>query len=131
MNPEELIKLLVHFSRSDKEFSSEEFAYILNVAHRLGVDQDYVENMVRHYNEPELEVPESEQSRMQIFYYLLFLMKIDRQVDQQETELIHHFGFKLGFSRAMINDFIDIIKEHKDNRIPSELMLEVIKRYQN
>ena len=131
MNSEKLIKLLVLFSRSDDKFDEKEFVYILNVAQHLGLSQDYLESVIRSDETLAMETPESEQERMQIMYYLLFLMKIDREISDQEAELVHHFGFKLGFSRAMINDFIDLIKLHKDSRVPTDAMLDIILKYQN
>ncbi len=131
MDAKELIKLLVYFSKADNEFKGEEFAFILNVATKLGITQDQVEHIVRNPGSFELEAPDSEQSRMQIMYYLLFLMKIDKSVDEDEAALVHHFGFRLGFSRGMINDFIDLMKHHQDSRVPSSGMLDIIRRYQN
>lgn len=131
MNSEELIKLLVLFSKSDNRFDDKELVYILNVAQHLGVPQHYIESIIRSPEQLNLEAPRSEQDRMSIIYYLLFLMKIDREVSDEEIELVHHFGFKLGFSRSMINDFIDLIKEHKDSRVPTDAMLKIILKYQN
>ena len=131
MNPEELIKLLVLFSKSDNRFDDKELVYILNVAQHLGIPQHYIESMIRSPEQLSLEAPRSEQDTMSIMYYLLFLMKIDREVSDEEIQLVHHFGFKLGFSRSMINDFIDLIKEHKDSRVPTDAMLNIILKYQN
>lgn len=131
MNSEELIKLLIQFSKSDSEFNEKELVYILNVATRLDVGQAQLEDWIKSAPVVDISVPESEQERMRVFYYLLFLMKIDRQVSDQEVEAIHHFGFKLGFSRAMINDFVDVVKNHTDKEIPVSVMIDIIKRYQN
>lgn len=131
MNSEELIKLLIQFSKSDSEFNEKELVYILNVATRLDVGQSQLEDWIKSAPVVDISVPESEQERMRVFYYLLFLMKIDRQVSDQEVEAIHHFGFKLGFSRAMINDFVDVVKNHTDKEIPVSVMIDIIKRYQN
>ncbi len=131
MNPEELLHHLVLLSKSDKNFSDSEFMYILNVAETLGFPQSQLELIIRDSESRELTIPATEQERMKIFYYLLFLMKIDKNISDSETELIHHYGFKLGFSRAMVNDFIDIIVEYKDGVIPTYDMIKVIKKYQN
>ena len=58
-------------------------------------------------------------------------VRIDKSVDEDEAALVHHFGFRLGFSRGMINDFIDLMKHHQDSRVPSSGMLDIIRRYQN
>ena len=89
------------------------------------------EEIIKNPGLDELTVPSSEHERMRLFYYFLFLMKIDKVVNDKEAELIHHYGFKLGFSRSMVNDFIDIIRTHEKKEIPTNLMIEVIKKYQN
>ena len=66
-----------------------------------------------------------------MLYYLLFLMKIDKRVPEEETGIIHHYGFKLGFSRAMINDFIDLISQYQEHRVPEEEMIDIIRKYSN
>lgn len=131
MNSEELIQLLVRFSRSDDNFSDAEFVYVLHVAERLGIDRNKLEDLIRIPAGKSVSVPSSEHERMRIFYYLLFLMKIDKHINPQEIELVHHFGFKLGFSRAMINDFIDLISEYTEERVPASEMLDIIRKYQN
>lgn len=131
MEGEELIRLLVHFSRHDGHFDEKEFVYILNVADRIGLSHRRTEEIIKNPGLDELTVPSSEHERMRLFYYFLFLMKIDKVVNDKEAELIHHYGFKLGFSRSMVNDFIDIIRTHEKKEIPTNLMIEVIKKYQN
>jgi hypothetical protein len=58
-------------------------------------------------------------------------MKIDKNVSPDEIELLHHYGFKLGFSRAMIHDFVDVILKYTEERVPTEEMLAVLRKYQN
>lgn len=98
MQGEELISLLVQLSKSDQNFDDFEFSYILQVGYNVGLSQSQIENAIRSNTKKELVFPKSEQDRMNILYYLLFLMKIDKSVDEKEIELIHHYGFKLGFS---------------------------------
>lgn len=131
MKEEELIRVLVSLSRSDDDFNAREFAYILDVAVKLGMDKDRFEALVRDQAEPEWQSPPSEHERMRIFYYLLFLMKIDREVRDEEKDMIHYFGFQLGFNRAMINDFVDLVSEYKDERLPEQEMLDIIRKYNN
>lgn len=131
MKEEQLIQMLINLSKSDKDFDNKEFAYILTVAEKLGLDQDQFETLVRTQADVKITAPPSEHERMRIFYYLLFLMKIDQKITEEETELVHHFGFRLGFSRAMINDFIDLIRDYREDKVPREKMLNIIRKYNN
>ena len=131
MQGEELISLLVQLSKSDNQFDDFELSYILQVGQAVGLDQVQIEDAIRSSTHKEPTFPKSEQERMNVLYYMLFLMKIDKEVSQKETELVHHYGFKLGFSKAMLDDFIHIISSHTDKRVPADRMLEIIRKYQN
>ncbi|NNE27724.1 MAG: TerB family tellurite resistance protein [Saprospiraceae bacterium] len=131
MQPEELISILVHLSYSDRHFDTSELSYILSVGRHLGVKDHIVESIIKDPFVKDIQLPEAEEDRMTILYYMLFLMKIDRQINDGERELIHHYGFKLGFSRAQINDFLDLMEHYKDGRVPTDEMISIIKRYKN
>jgi len=131
MQGEELISLLVQISKSDKQFDDFEFSYILQVGSAIGLDQLQIEEAIRSNSQTKLSIPKTEQERMNILYYMLFLMKIDKSVNEKEIELIHHYGFKLGFSKAMLDDFILVITEHAEDRVPTEKMISIIRKYQN
>ena len=59
MNTEELIRLLILFSKSDNRFDDKELVYILKVAEHLGLSQDFTENLIRTPVEIDLEAPRS------------------------------------------------------------------------
>ena len=131
MQPEEIISILIHLSASDNHFDATELSYILNVGKHLGVKDHIVESLIRDPFIREINIPEKEEDRMTILYYMLFLMKIDRNINEEERNLIHHYGFKLKFSRAQLNDFLDLMDHYKDTRVPTNEMIEIIKRYKN
>lgn len=126
-----LVSVLIKLSKSDNYFDQFELAYILKVGHHLGLDNDVVEEMINKNNHAKIEIPESEQDRMTLLYYLLFLMKIDTIVSDEEKEMIHHYGFKFGFSKPMLDEFISVIEAHKFKKVPPEKMVQIITRYQN
>lgn len=131
MKAEELISILIRLSKSDKHFDEFEFGYIINVGKHLDVPNHIVESLVKDPFIEDIQVPKSEQERMAILYYLLFMMKIDQNIREEEKDMIQHYGFKLGFSRGMINDFIHLMEEYKESRVPISEMLEIIKKYKN
>jgi len=131
MEAEELISILIHLSKIDEHFDQFEFAYILNVGRSIGVEDKVVESMIKSSEMTQVEMPKKEEDRMTVLYYLLFLMKIDNEITEEEMALIHHYGFKLGFNIAMIEDFIMIMEKYKHSNVPIAEMLEIIKRYQN
>lgn len=131
MNNEELISALIQLSRIDNHFDEFEFTYILKVGQHLGIEDKLVEKMIKDSIDAPLNPPSGEQDRMTVLYHLLFMMKVDKKVDIHEVELIHHYGFKLGFSKNMIDDFIKLVETHLVKNIPTEEMLAIIKKYNN
>ena len=131
MESEELISILIQLSKVDNNFDAFEFTFILNVAEEIGLNQFQVERIIKHGGVDSLHIPRTEEERMTVLYYLLFLMKIDTVITSKEKELVHHYGFKLGFSSVMIDDFIALVEKHKNDRIPVEDMIAIIKKYKN
>jgi len=126
-----LLSILIKLSKIDHHFDEVEFGYLIKAGVNLGIPNHEVEQMVKNSTELSFTVPSSEQDRMKVLYYMLFLMKIDAQITTEEKEMLHHYGFKFGFSNDMIDDFVKIMVDYSHTRVPTELMLDVVRKYQN
>jgi len=131
MSSEELLSILVRLSRIDDFFDQFELGYLIKVGNQLGLQDQVVEDLIKKPLASASSIPTLERDRMNILYYMLFLMKIDTIISDGEVEMIHHYGFMLGFSKPMIDDFIGVMEAHKFRKVPIEAMLDVIRRYQN
>ena len=76
-------------------------------------------------------VPKSEEDRVTILYYLIFLIKVDGVIDKEEVNLMHHFGLKLGFSPLLISNIIDVIKSETLEEMGHDSLLNEVKKYLN
>lgn len=131
MKPEALLSALIQLSKVDNHFDQFEFAYILKVGRHIGIEDETVESMIKNADSIGLEIPSDEKERMSVIYYMLFLMKVDHKITAQEKELVHHYGFKLGFSSQMMNEFIELIEKNKDSKVAVQDMLDIVRKYQN
>jgi len=131
MSSEELLSILVRLSRIDDFFDQFELGYLIKVGNHLGLPNQVVEDLIKKPLQSTTSIPTREQDRMNVLYYMLFLMKIDTIISDNEVEMIHHYGFMLGFSKPMIDDFIGVMEAHKFKKVPTEAMLDIIKKYQN
>jgi len=131
MKSEELLSILIQLSKADSYFDEFEFAYLLKVGKHIGLEDELVETMIKSSKVMPLTVPKDEQERITIIYYMLFLMRVNQDINNDEKELLHHYGFKLGFSAGMIDDFIRVIEEHKIGKVDKDTMLDIIRKYQN
>jgi len=131
MKSEELLSALIQLSKADNYFDEFEFTYLLKVGRHIGINDEVVETMIKQSKVLPLSVPKSEKERMTILYYMLFLMKVNNIINEEEKELIHHYGFKLGFSVQMIQDFISVIEDSGHSQVKTDELLTIIKKYSN
>ena len=126
-----LIALLFKLSQEDQGTAVIERSYIDYVANQLGVDDYLVNEIEANFSTYEMQIPENEMQRMTILYYLLFLIKIDSEVSDNEIKLVKEFGFKLGFRSRLVDELTTLMKEYEGKKIPQEAMLEKIRKYHN
>lgn len=126
-----VIKTLLELSRSDGILDKTEIMYIISVGNKIGLSSSEMEDVLRSNTEGGFATPDSEKDRMSFLYYMLFLMKIDGNINERERKLIHKVGFKLGFNELLLTDLINIIEDHLHEKVPPEALLSVVKKYLN
>ncbi len=126
-----IIALLYRLSGADKQVGDEELSYILKVGEVIGVDKEEIGAIILNWDSFELDPPKNEQDRMTILYYLLFLMKTDHNISEEEINLVREFAFRLGFRSAMTDEMINIVQDHVDKNLTPEQLLSTIRKYNN
>lgn len=126
-----IFSLVYKLIRSDNQIHDKETSYLLNLANFLKLDPGEVQNIIKNPEEFILVPPPSEQERMTILYYMLFSMRIDKDINKNEENIVYKAGLKLGFQESMLREMINLMKKHLTTRLPKEAMIEVIKRYLN
>lgn len=127
----ELIALMLKLARKDDYFDEKEFYYILQVANAMEVSAEELRRIQLSVDEYEFNPPKNEQERMTILYYLLFCMKSDGLVKEEEVRLVQKIGFKLGFRQQLTDDLIQTVKKHTTKKLPPEELLASLKKYLN
>jgi hypothetical protein len=126
-----LLKILIHVSKADKQLSSEEFTYLIQLCSILKLNPELIRTLYLDEGELNEILPTDEQDRINILFHTLLIMDADKHIDPAEEKLIFHFGFKLGFSELMIKDFLDVFHRYDIDDLPPESMLNVIRKYNN
>ena len=126
-----IIALLYKLSGVDKEISEDEMRYIVQVGDHIGVDEEEISSIILNIDSFDLQIPKNERDRMSILYYLLFLMKADHKVTEEETRVIKEFAFKLGFRSTMTDEMINLVADHVNQNLSPDQLLETIKKYYN
>ncbi len=126
-----IISLLVQGAQADHDFSTIEKKYLSYAAKSLGITESEVAAIRLNPSAFEMAPPQSEQERMNLLYYLLFMMRADQAVKTEEEAICHHLGFKLGFRRELISDLVNVMKDCLGKEIPPDAMMERVRAYLN
>ena len=127
---ENIIAVLTQMSKVDGKIHENEFVYLLKLGLSLKLYEEKVREIINS-EEKFLFIPKSEQDRVTILYYLIFLIEVDGVVDKNEEDMLHHFGLKLGFNPLLIANVIDIVKSQIGEKIATDAFLNDIKKYLN
>lgn len=125
----QIIRVLRSISIADGALTHNELNLIRKAGDYYGLSSDEVDDELVA-NDPLISIPSDENERIKILYYILYLIKADRVVDEEE-HLIHHFGLKLGFREPMLDNLIAIAKGNIGRGLPIEKMLDAIRQYLN
>ena len=125
------ILTLLMLAEADDRDHVNEIRFINNVAGRIGLSESDVQEIDKHPERLTFSLPESEEDRMTVLYDLLFLMKIDGDVAEEEKELVRELGVRLGFRISMVEEFIQTIAKYVGQQVPSNALLDIIRKYMN
>lgn len=126
-----IISLLVFQAQSDKDFSVVEKKYLAHVSKSFGLSDAEVAAIRLNPEVYETKPPANEQERMNVLYYLLFMMRADKTIHAEEEAICHHVGFKLGFRPELVSDLVNVMRDCLDKEIPSDVMVDRVKTYLN
>lgn len=126
----EILLNLRILSYADEKLTAEELQFLRDVGVSHGLSQEETDIILASQDSPSTQ-PESEQDRMSLLYYMVFMIKVDQEIDDKEEQLIYHFGLKLGFRESLIREFILLAKKYIRQGIPPQEMLNKIKTYMN
>ena len=125
------IFILLMLAEADDEEHPNEARFIRNVAGRLGMSISDVERIDANPTDLTFQLPKTPADRMTLMYDMLWLMKIDGSVVQDERNLVVEIGLRLGFREEMINELIDTIAQYIGRPVPPNALLDIIRKYSN
>jgi uncharacterized tellurite resistance protein B-like protein len=125
------ILTLLMLAEADNRDHINEIRFINYVADRIGLSESDVQEIDKHPERLTFSLPESEEDRMTVLYDLLFLMKIDGDVAEEEKELVRELGVRLGFRISMVEEFIQTIAKYVGQEVPTNALLDIIRKYMN
>lgn len=126
-----IISLLVKQATADSKIASEEKGYLNYASKALKLEESEVKQIIQSPDSFNISPPPDEDKRLTILYYLLFMMRADKNIDVKEEQLCYNIGFQMGFRQEMVSNLIGVMKEYLVEDIPPQAMLNKIKPYLN
>ena len=126
-----IISLLVKQAQSEGNFNNIEKKYLAYVTRSLRLSDAEVAAVRHTPDDFDIISPSDEGQRATILYYLLFMMKADQKINEEEEKLCYEVGFRMGFRQEMITNLIHLMQQYLTEDIPPDGMIEKIKPYLN
>ena len=90
-----LLSDLIKMAKADKDDSTIEFDFLLNLALQMGVSKDDFKILFEEYIA--FHPPVFEYDRIIQFQRLVLMMNVDQHVAKEELDYIRELGIKMGF----------------------------------
>lgn len=125
------LKLLLHLAAADNKQNVNEMLFLRDIAERMGISVSELAGLDETDRYSKLELPAAEGERVTIFYHLLYMMKMDHEVSEEEMSLCRQTGFRLGIRDEMATELVHLVARNADTRIPDDILLETVIKYMN
>jgi len=125
-----ILSIMLYMSKVDNVIHDNEMMYILQLGLSMGMSDEAIRQIAKDIK-PNLFIPSSEIDRMTILYYLIFLIKVDGEVTEEEKEMLHHFGLKLGFNHLLVANIIRVVQANLGKKMPPNALIEEVRKYHN
>jgi uncharacterized membrane protein YebE (DUF533 family) len=125
-----ILSIMLTMSKVDNVIHDNEMMYIIQLGLNLGMKEESIRE-IAHNESPSIFVPTLETDRLTILYYLIFLIKSDGVISEEEKDMLHHFGLKLGFNHLMVANIIRVVQANLGKRLPPNALIEEVRKYLN
>ena len=126
-----IIALMIKMASVDGNIDPVEKRLIYDVASQLHLTPEDMIDIIKNPEKSSLEPPVDEGERMKILYYLLFTMRVDGKIGDEEEQMCYKISLRLGFNEQLTAEMIGLMKTYLKEELPPEAMLEVIRKYLN
>lgn len=116
---------------SDGKIVKNEYRFLLDIALQMGLEENDVLDIINNEIDFKIMPPHALNDRMQHLFQMLFMMKIDGEIKPEEIRIIKNTALYLGLNLSMTDELITIIHKYKQNLVPQEEMIRIVKRHMN
>lgn len=122
---------LYKIAKSDGIIKTNEYQFLIDIAIKIGLQENDALDIINGNINFDIQEPISINDRMQHLFQMLFLMKIDGEIADEEISTIKNIVLYLGLNIAMTNDLITLMIKHKNSLVPESEMIQLVKLHMN
>ena len=128
-NNRAIISDLIVLAYADGKLTDPEYDFILQIALRLDLTVNDVEDLFenRSLSRPIF----TELERISHFYKLVLLMNVDLETHEKEIIAIRNFGLKMGIRPGVLDQILLQMGQYKNKIIPSDDLIKIFQTYYN
>jgi uncharacterized tellurite resistance protein B-like protein len=124
-----LLADLVKLAKADQEFRQEEQNFLQAIALQMEVSP---KDFMRVFEENiEFQPPKNELDRVLQLQRLILVMSIDGHASKKEIELVKQLSISMGLSPMFVDAVLIEMKQHPNNMIPPNRLIELYQVSQN
>ena len=125
-----ILKTLIHLANVDGKMVEREYSFLWAIANQLGINNKVeFDKILKH--DIEFQPPENEFERIVQFQRMILMMSVDEHTSESELNYVRQMGVKLGLNPIAISTVLKEMKNHPNNMIPPEVLIDIFKSHHN
>ena len=127
---ENILRYVIQAAKANTNITEIEMSYLKDLCEYLDISNEDLHLFLREVND-DIDVPKDEMSRMEILYYLFFILMSDNNIDQSEQDFLFKAALKLGFRPQLINNVLAVFTHYRGRDLPNTALLDEAKKFMN
>ena len=124
-----LLSEMIAFSVVDGKLHSKEYDFIFLIACELQIDKLSFDSLFHDEIIP--SKMENELNRIQQFYRLALLMRVDGVLHEKEAISIHEIGLKMGLNPKSMDIILNLMDQSPNSIIEPKILFQVFENQHN
>ncbi len=124
-----LMKSLIELAEIDGKLIEREYAFLWAIASQLGLSKEKFDELFQE--DIEFNPPANEFERIIQFQRMVLMMSVDENTSETEINYVKEMGLKMGLNPMSISNVLVEMKNHPNNMIPPNVLIQIFQRHHN
>lgn len=122
-----LLAILSQMASADGKLLGSEMLLMRMAAKQLKISTRDLDDIIKSPEKYLNNMPYTNEERFRFFYIMVQMMKLDLDIDKEETGLYHDLGRKLGYTQKQLANVLITLKEKEKEVVQPEEIKEIMK----